>query len=63
MKRFFILLLLAFLASSCVSISSYRQTKARMLVLEYERSAQMVADTTFGAVVDTLQNTNIDIDE
>lgn len=63
MKRFFILLLLAIFASSCVSISSYRQTKARMLVLEYERAAQMAADTTAEAVVDTLQDINIQIDE
>lgn len=63
MKRFFILLFLAFLTYSCVSIKSYRETKARMLVLEYERSAQMAATVASDVAVDTFQNSNNQIDE
>lgn len=37
MKRFFILLVTMLVLTGCVSMKSYRTTKARLLLLEYQR--------------------------
>ncbi|MEG2527640.1 MAG: hypothetical protein RSA94_02445 [Mucinivorans sp.] len=37
MKRFFIFMVMIVTLCSCVSLKSYRATKARMISLEYER--------------------------
>lgn len=37
MKNFFILLLIIFVMTGCVSLKDYRQVKARMIRLEYEK--------------------------
>lgn len=55
MKRIFILLLIIFALTSCVSLKDYRQVKARMIRLEYDHVENAKQTNQIKNINDTLQ--------